>query len=46
MNLKKLHLGVQLEMVLPDDHPLSENDAAYKAMREAARQLGIELIAE
>jgi hypothetical protein len=43
MNLKKLHLGVQFEMVLPDDKPLSENDQAFKQMKEAARQLGLEL---
>jgi hypothetical protein len=41
MNLKKLHLGVQFEMVLPDDQPLSENDPALKAMKEAARQLNL-----
>ncbi|GIV84220.1 MAG: hypothetical protein KatS3mg052_1227 [Candidatus Roseilinea sp.] len=41
MNLKKLGLGVQFEMVLPEDRPLSENDPALKAMQEAARQLGL-----
>jgi hypothetical protein len=41
MNLKKLGLGVQFEMVLPEDRPLSENDPALKAMKEAARQLGL-----
>ncbi len=41
MNLKKLGLGVQFEMVLPDDRRLSENDPALKAMKEAARQLGL-----
>lgn len=43
MNLKKLGLGVQFEMVLPDDRALSENDPALKAMKEAARQLGLKL---
>ncbi|TXF10373.1 ATP-binding protein [Pelomicrobium methylotrophicum] len=43
MNLKKLGLGVHFEMVLPEDRPLSENDPALKAMKEAARQLGLEL---
>jgi hypothetical protein len=41
MNLKKLGLGVQFEMVLPEDRTLSENDPALKAMKEAARQLGL-----
>ena len=41
MNLKELKLGVQFEMVLPEDRPLSENDPALKAMKEAARQLGL-----
>jgi hypothetical protein len=41
MNLKKLGLGVQFEMVLPDDRPLGENDPALKAMKEAARQLNL-----
>jgi hypothetical protein len=41
MNLKKLGLGVQFEMVLPDDRSLSENDPALKAMKEAARQLNL-----
>jgi hypothetical protein len=41
MNLKKLQLGVQFEMILPDGRTLSENDPALKAMKEAARQLGL-----
>lgn len=41
MNLKKLGLGVEFEMVLPEDRPLSEDDPALKAMKEAARQLGL-----
>jgi len=41
MNLKKLGLGVQFEMVLPDDQALSESHSALKAMKEAARQLGL-----
>ena len=42
MNLKKLGLGVQFEMVLPEDRSLSENDPELKAMKEAARQLGLQ----
>ena len=41
MNLKQLGLGVQFEMVLPEDAALSENDPALKTMKEAARQLGL-----
>ncbi len=41
MNLKKLGLGVQFEIVFPDDEPLSETDPALKTMKEAARQLGL-----
>lgn len=43
MDLKKLGLGVQFEMVLPEDRKLSETDPALKAMKEAARQLGLKL---
>lgn len=43
MNLKKLGLGVQFELVLPEDQKLSENDPTLKAMKEAARQLGLKL---
>ena len=46
MNLKKLGLGVQFEMVLPEDRPLGENDPALKAMKEAARQLGLKFDTE
>jgi hypothetical protein len=41
MNLKKLHLGVQFEMEVAGDQPLDENDPGLKAMKEAARQLGL-----
>jgi hypothetical protein len=43
MNLKKLRLGIEFEMVLPEDRPLSEDDPGLAAMKEAARQLGLEL---
>ena len=42
MNLKRLHLGVQFEMETPPGKELDPNDSALKAMREAARQLGLE----
>ncbi|MEW6081862.1 MAG: DUF499 domain-containing protein [Bacillota bacterium] len=41
MNLKKLQLGVQFEMLLPDGTTMSKNDPALKAMKEAAQQLGL-----
>ena len=43
MRLKKLGLGVRFEMAISDDDPLSENDSALKGMKEAARQLGLQL---
>ena len=43
MRLKRLGLGVRFEIALPDDGALSENDPALKAMKEAARQLGLTL---
>jgi hypothetical protein len=46
MKLKKLGLGVEFKMVLPEDQPLGENDPALKAMKEAARQLGLEFDSE
>lgn len=42
MNLKKLRLGVQFEMQLSEG-TMSKNNAALKAMKEAARQLGLTL---
>lgn len=46
MNLKKLKLGVQFEMELPEAGALNESDPALKAMKEAARQLGLTLETE
>ncbi len=43
MRLKKLGLGVRFEMVLPENGALSEDDPTLKAMKEAARQLGLTL---
>ncbi|HWP99514.1 MAG TPA: hypothetical protein VNK92_03495 [Vicinamibacterales bacterium] len=34
-------LGVQFEMELPEGKAPNENDPALKAMKEAARQLGL-----
>jgi hypothetical protein len=41
MNLKKLNIGVQFEMETGAERGLDPNDAALKAMREAAKQLGL-----
>ena len=43
MNLKQLKLGVDFEIKASEDHPLDADDPAMKAMREAARQLGLEI---
>lgn len=46
MNLKKLHLGVQFEMEAGEDKGLDPNDSSLKAMKEAARQLGLDFEVE
>ncbi|MBI2567876.1 MAG: DUF499 domain-containing protein [Candidatus Schekmanbacteria bacterium] len=46
MNLKRLTLGVQFRLEARDSAPLDPNDPALKAMREAARQLGLDLQVE
>ena len=46
MNLKKLNLGVQFEMETLPDKALDSNDPSLKAMKEAARQLGIKFETE
>ena len=43
MQLKELGLGVRFEMALHDDRAMTEDHAALKAMKEAARQLGLKL---
>lgn len=42
MNLKKLHLGIQFEMEAVEGQELDPNDPSLKAMKESARQLGLE----
>jgi len=41
MNLKNLHLGIDFEMEPAEDQSLDPENATLKAMREAARQLGL-----
>ena len=41
MDLKRLNLGIEFEMETRPDAQLNSEDPAVKAMREAARQLGL-----
>ncbi len=41
MGLKRLRLSIDFELEPPDDKPLDANDPAVKAMKESARQLGV-----
>lgn len=43
MGLKRLHLGIHFEMEAFEGQELDPNDGALKAMKEAARQLGLTL---
>ena len=42
MSLKRLRLGINFELEAHDSQPLDPNDPTVKAMKEAARQLGLE----
>jgi hypothetical protein len=46
MSLKHLKLGIQFELEAQDADPIDPNDPTMKAMREAARQLGLSLEVE
>jgi hypothetical protein len=43
MHLKRLQLGIHFEMEAHEEQPFDEQDPMFKAMQEAARQLGLEL---
>jgi hypothetical protein len=43
MKLKRLKLGIRFALEAPDNDPMDPNDSSLKAMREAARQLGLTL---
>ncbi|MDA8238962.1 MAG: hypothetical protein M0Z67_01190 [Nitrospiraceae bacterium] len=43
MQLKKLNLGIQFEIEPSSEHPINKNDPAFKAMQEAAKQLGLKI---
>jgi len=44
LGLKNLQLGISFKLVAQDDQPLDPDDPTLKAMREAARQLGIQIV--
>jgi hypothetical protein len=46
MNLRRLRLGIDFEMEMPEEQPLDENDNTLKAMKESANQLGLKMEAE
>jgi hypothetical protein len=46
MNLKRLTLGIGFVLEAQDGAPLEANDSNLKAMREAARQLGLSFVTE
>jgi len=46
MNLKKLKLGIDFNLELSDDNPISEEETEYKRLKEAAGQLGINIETE
>jgi hypothetical protein len=43
LGLKSLELGIAFKLVAQDGHPLDSDNPTLKAMREAARQLGVQL---
>src|SRR5262249_36152962 len=44
LGLKPLELGIAFKLVAQDSQPLDPDHPTIKAMREAARQLGIEIV--
>ena len=46
MNMKKLNLTVDFDMTPSEDQPVSPDDPAVKAMKEAASQLGLSIETE
>jgi hypothetical protein len=43
LGLKSLHLGIAFKLVAPDGQPLDRESPTLKAMREAAKQLGVKI---
>jgi hypothetical protein len=46
LGLKSLQLGIAFKLVAPDGSPLDPESPAIKAMREAAKQLGVAMVEE
>jgi hypothetical protein len=46
MHLNRLRLGIQFELESSLEQPLQEDDAAVKAMKESAQQLGLDFQAD
>lgn len=46
MDLKKLQLGIEFQMEVPDGAQLDPDAPNLKAMKESARQLGLNFQAE
>jgi hypothetical protein len=42
MRPKKLRIGVQFDIELPDEQGVDQNDPAFKSLQESARQLGLD----
>jgi hypothetical protein len=46
LNPKKLKLGVDFELVFDDEQKVKLDEPSIKAMKEAARQLGLDMEVE
>jgi hypothetical protein len=46
LSLKTLQLGIGFKLVTQDGHPLQPDNPTLKAMREAAKQLGLQIVEE
>lgn len=46
LGLKSMQLGISFKLVAQDDQPLDPDNPTLKAMREAARQLGVQFVEE
>lgn len=42
LNLRRLKLGIHFELEKGEDQLFDENDPTFKALKESARQLGLE----
>ena len=44
LGLKSLELGIAFKLVAQDGQPLDRDNSTLAAMREAARQLGVQIV--